>query len=615
LDKRWINPDEGAHLMDAVLALDGMVPSIDFGSRQPLYVYANALILKILGINYISGRLLPLICSILVGFLVFLIARMLFDDKVALLSAAFYWMLPLELINSVIVKTEPLVILITCMSMFGLVLFSKNCRPQWLFLAGIFAAMGFYVRQSALIIPVTAFGFLVVFHRGQIFEIIKDSGWFLVGYTCVLVLVVLYYSKFIKIDDIVVRDLTPFGFLIPHGKKLLSLFSFSPETATESATRNSSLAFSLSHDSDPLYYKYVRQALRLHSFLLIGLVFSLIVLCRQILGGKRDQVKEHIMSHSILYLWLFSLCVAYIYFYYARGFYIDYFREFLPPLSIIFSAWLRFSLPSLDKEGVLERLIIAGLCISAIFIFAESSFKFSLGAGVYACISVAIFALLYFARTYESRRRWIVFILILSLTILIILATQLTPLKPYFAGIIPKLVVAGLIIVIPFALLGKKRSVMYRDYIRFATLSFALAAFVVSLTYSTKLLGLRYDSLWSPQSLESTSAYLRAHTKTTARVLSGAVIWELQAQRRPFLNVSHPIAFEKEITQTEKEILETAVTTEPPEVIILDGYTEKTYFRQIAWLNEFLHSKYQLVYSAGPARTSPVETYRLRSTL
>jgi hypothetical protein len=93
------------------------------------------------------------------------------------------------------------------------------------------------------------------------------------------------------------------------------------------------------------------------------------------------------------------------------------------------------------------------------------------------------------------------------------------------------------------------------------------------------------------------------------------VIWELQAQRRPFLNISHPTAFESRITRTEKEIIETALTTEPPEVIILDGYTEKTYFRHIAWLNEFLHSKYQLVYSAGPARTSPVETYRLRSTL
>jgi len=50
LDKRWINPDEGAHLMDAVLALDGMIPSVDFHSRQPLYVYANAATLKLLGI-------------------------------------------------------------------------------------------------------------------------------------------------------------------------------------------------------------------------------------------------------------------------------------------------------------------------------------------------------------------------------------------------------------------------------------------------------------------------------------------------------------------------------------------------------------------------------------
>ena len=49
LDKRWINPDEGAHLMDAALALDGMIPKVDFGSRQPLYTYALAGFLKLFG--------------------------------------------------------------------------------------------------------------------------------------------------------------------------------------------------------------------------------------------------------------------------------------------------------------------------------------------------------------------------------------------------------------------------------------------------------------------------------------------------------------------------------------------------------------------------------------
>ncbi len=71
MDKRWIDPDEGAHLMDAVLVLDGKIPSVDFESRQPVYAYANAAVLKFLGVNYISGRLLPMTCSLLVGFMVF----------------------------------------------------------------------------------------------------------------------------------------------------------------------------------------------------------------------------------------------------------------------------------------------------------------------------------------------------------------------------------------------------------------------------------------------------------------------------------------------------------------------------------------------------------------
>ena len=71
--------DESAHLMDAVLALDGKVPLVDFDSRQPLYVYINALFLKLFGISYTAGRLLPLTCSLLIGIFVYLIANTLFE--------------------------------------------------------------------------------------------------------------------------------------------------------------------------------------------------------------------------------------------------------------------------------------------------------------------------------------------------------------------------------------------------------------------------------------------------------------------------------------------------------------------------------------------------------
>ncbi len=60
LPERWINPDEGAHLYDAKFILEGKIPFVDYGSRMPVYVYIMAVFLKVFGVSYISGRLLPL---------------------------------------------------------------------------------------------------------------------------------------------------------------------------------------------------------------------------------------------------------------------------------------------------------------------------------------------------------------------------------------------------------------------------------------------------------------------------------------------------------------------------------------------------------------------------
>jgi len=228
LDKRWINPDEGAHLMDAALALDGMIPKVDFGSRQPLYTYALAGFLKLFGTDYIAGRLLPVTCSMLTGIVVFLIARMLFDVKVALLSSVVYWMLPLELLQSTIVKTEPLAMLLTSLSLYATIRSSQHNQVLWLIIAGVFASMGFYVRQSALIIPLTVFGFAILFHRGQVREIAKSLGLFLAGYMGMFLLVFAFYSRFMSPVDFLTGGLSPFGFLIWVGNRVLPLLGLLP---------------------------------------------------------------------------------------------------------------------------------------------------------------------------------------------------------------------------------------------------------------------------------------------------------------------------------------------------------------------------------------------------
>ena len=45
----WIDTDEGAHLMDARLVMEGLTPVADFDSRQPLYVYTYLPALRLFG--------------------------------------------------------------------------------------------------------------------------------------------------------------------------------------------------------------------------------------------------------------------------------------------------------------------------------------------------------------------------------------------------------------------------------------------------------------------------------------------------------------------------------------------------------------------------------------
>ena len=558
LDKRWINPDEGAHLMDAVLILHGKVPGVDFASRQPIYAYANAAVLKFLGASYISGRIFPMTCSVLVGFMVFIMAFMLFDQKVAILSAAIYWIMPLELINSVIVKTEPLVTLLTCLSLFFVILFSRGKRKTWLIFAGIFAAMGFYVRQSALFIPLTVLGFLLIQHRGRLRDAALCFGMFFIGYGGIIFLVLVYYIRFMGLNDFIMSSgLSPFGFLASAGKKLPSLFGFSHGTAKNLGSTTPDVTYK----NYKLYYRYVREAIRLHLFLLVGLGFSILTFIRRIFSADKLKINDHLESYSLLYLWIFSLFIAYTYYYFTGAFYIDYFREFLPPLVIVFSAWVRYYVAGFERDGYTERFVFIGLASCGI---------------IFAVISVINLS-------YRT----------------ILLASGGTAIAT-------------------FLIFGLKRipSERFRlpNLIHLAAASTMIGSLFLGLAYSGDALGLKYHCVWSPKSLVLTASYLKKHTHKTDRIISGGVIWELQSHRMPFLDISHPLGFEIKMAPQEREDIERALHSHPPEIIILDGYTERTYLRQVPSLDNFIASNYELALTAGPAKYK-VKTYRIKGTV
>ncbi|MEN8130908.1 MAG: hypothetical protein ABFS45_12090, partial [Pseudomonadota bacterium] len=456
-----------------------------------------------------------------------------------------------------------------------------------------------YVRESALIIFPTIIGFLLVYHRGQLRITGKCLGFFLTGYIAVISVAFIFYIRFMTLEDFLMGGHSPAGFLISAVKSLSSLLGSTSGTTSDVAY----LA--------PDYFRNIISASIYYAFLLVGFFLSVIMFARQLGSKNTTQVPERLVSQSLLYLWLFSLLIAYTYYYYHRGFFINYSREFLPPLVIVFSVWLRYAVPSFDSEKVLTRFVLSTLLISAIiftvvFYWGRGNER---GSAVLYVSSVS-FAFVYFAMIIKPSSRRLFWTSSVCLVVIALIALM-APLKPYRSGILAMLAIIGVVLLIPwFFSIDRARSLHAKTYVRFMTFLVVVGSFILSLIFDANTLSLKYHGLWSPVTLREVSSYLKMHTHTKDAVMSGGVIWELQAQRRPFLGISHPLGFERKISEEDREEIEAALKQHPPMSIVLDGYTEKTYLKQFPALWDLLSSRYRLVYIAE-RDIYPVRLYQL----
>jgi 4-amino-4-deoxy-L-arabinose transferase-like glycosyltransferase len=608
VDKRWINPDEGAHLMDAVLVLDGKIPNIDFDSRQPLYVYTTAVVFKLFGVDYLVGRLVPLTCSMLSGLFVFLITRKLFDENTAVLAAVVYWMLPLEVLNSTLVKMQPLAILLTCLSFYGLVRFAESLHKPWVVGAGIAAGLGFYVRESCLIIPVVAIASIVLLQWSGFRRAAIHCALFLSGYCVVVVAMLAYYSIYMPWSELLLASVSPIGFLM---RVLVSLLGDKAAVSDVSMIAEY-LPQGESPETYSLYVRYVVEACNLHSFLIIGTVFSVLaaIFCL-FKTGKEGRDRRYLLSHFLPFAWLGLLSGAYAWQFATRGFFIDYFRELLPPLVIICSAFVCKAIDTVSESGMKRWYVPAGLMIGAAIFVMQANSHGSFGSLYYASLTVAAVTLLVFAGVPTARRDRKVFILAVLGVVCLMALVRLDYVKRNFPGIMPSIAMMGLLYGVTWLLLRRSVDLSIATFARFVGLSIVAGAFVVSICNSADLLNLEYDSDWSPQALRRTSEIVHARTGKEDQVMSGAVIWEVQAMRRPFQTISHPLAMIGETSGKQRGLIREALLTAPPKVIILDGYTEFSYLRQVPEIARLIETRYDLVATERDARY-PIEIYFLK---
>lgn len=605
LDKHWINPDEGAHLMDAILALSGKVPMIDYDSRQPLYTYSLAAVLHLFGHGFETGRLLSCICSFMTGIMVFFLGKVLFDEKTAAVGAVIYYFLPLEFMNSTMVKTEPLTTLLTCISFLSLSLAHRSEHNTWLILSGATAALCFYVRQSAIIIPAAA---VIVFISGIFIhptgKRIRPILYFIFGYAATVLLITLLYLGVAGFNQKIISELNPFGFVYLTLKKGLAILLESMGLLQTDSTAQATSQFPTKY---PLYWRYIKEAISMHLFLIIGAGGVLIDMVARKSRIFDNVLKYKFSSCALLFVWLSLMVTAYAYFLYVKGFHIDYFREFLPPLTLLFAAWLRFTFFNHQAAERTKTLFVIAvfvlLCLPVLHALQPARF----GLGTVTALGMAVFTMIYYAPRKDIKRKKQFFLGVLLLTVLICIPGIIN-MPAYFSITLLRFICLLAMIVLPLLYMEKQLEKKTGMNYRAIACTVMAGAIVFGISASVKVVDWAYTAPWPPKNVYDVAAIITTHTSIEDRVLSGAAIWEFQSNRRPFLDITHPLTLTKKMENSEHRRIEQNLESNDPEVIVLDGYTEKTYLKQFPWLKHHIDSAYTRVHRVEGGKY-PVEIY------
>jgi hypothetical protein len=496
LPERWINPDEGAHLYDAKFVLEGKIPEVDYESRMPVYVYTIAAFLKVFGCNYIYGRSLPLFSNIGIGILVFLIGDKLFKSKkIALLASAIYLFLPLSILWSVVVKTELPETLFVCIGMFLLLEYIKEEKDKYnlMFFSGIFFALAYYVRPSAVVILAAALLIIIFVYKRDIYKIVKTYGVMLLGYFSVVFIIFVCFSSFMGFTATWESSLNPLDTVADPIQKITDI----PKEVQNNPLMSGSTGFRLTDQPFSATIMEWNFTMRLNSFLGICMILSLAILLYYFTKRTHDPTFSEIrLSYLFLYCWLFGIFLFYIYYTAQRGFFNQYFGELVPPLALIAS--------------------------NAVYSIASNR---------------------------QIQKKLKIFIAIILLT-----------------------------------------------------------TFISSFCYVNPSFG----CVWSPETVKEASQYLIMNSDTNAKIMSGAVIWSFESDTRPFMNISHPLAFLRTMDEDKIKEAEYRMEHDKPKFIVLDGYTEKTYLRHVTKIHDVMNESYALKKEVCGSRY-PVKVYELKS--
>ena len=558
LPLRWLNPDEGAHLMDARLAMEGLVPLVDYGARQPLYVYAYVPFLKYFGMDYLSGRLMPMAATLLAAGILYAIGRRVAGWGVGLASALWYLSSPTMLVDAPVVKTEPLAIVVMALGMYALLAHLERGRWLPLALSGAAFGAGYYIRESTLAGALTA-ALMALAAAGRDGWVRTVKRWVVLtaGYAATCAAVMLWYSRRLPLAEILVNSaFSPFFRVMKSLQRIAGWWPSAPAiepSAPSAASAISAVSAWTGETSLPLksVVRNLQEVLLLNAPLVFGLIAGIVLLVwlSRKHPGRKDSAGER-TGLLLAILWVVSLAVLYTYHALTKSFYQFYFREFIPPLALALALVLRRLAPEAHRDAALVGMTVCGIAA---------------GLGVFVL-----------QRLWPNHGAWHAAALVGAAGWASFRSTRPRP----------------------------------QAVVRFLGLGSIGAALVAAMTLGARALKPAYDCVWSPEALQRVTEMVRQHSAESDEVISGAVIWEFEAGRRPFMNISHPLAYLYEMDRGTIEGILQRLAANPPKLVVMDGYTERTYLRHLPQLQTLVDTRYTLVGEATDSKR-PVRVYVL----
>lgn len=582
LQVRWINPDEGAHLMDARYLIEGLMPVVDFGSRQPFYVFAIAIFLKVFGITLTAGRLLPLFSSIAAGVMIYFIGRQIYGKNIGLIAAALYLFLPLPLIWSTIVKTEPLTIFLASLSIYFLLLYVQPevKKRTWLLLSGTTAAFAFYVRQPSLYLPMAILTYLIFFEKETFREKLFLVGHFLLGYLAVVAGFVAVYLDKMSLQKILFSQLNPLNLI---WNRLMHTLGLLPE-AHRIVDENT---FRILDQTRQYTWAAWNDAVFLSLFVLVAAGFYFMDK-----GTQRFRT-----TNIVLLLWSGYAILLYLFQSANRGFYSQYFTEALPPL-LLFAAFSFHSMYRRLGLTIKHILLILAVFLGLAVVF-KAGWRFYPGEArliVIATFLTATIVTIRFKMAKKNVRISAILFLVFA-QIVTLVAARLIGLHMIFATAAVGVVSNYLLMRFPIVHL-EDSNLQSQSII-------LLTAILISAAFSGRHLGPSYEAVWTQQSLANIRTFLEKESQATDTVLSGGMIWTFESELVPFMGISHPTEFLKK----RQETFENQFSENPPTFIILDKYTQKKFNRYWEFIIGQLETNYELVH-AVPNANFTIKVYR-----